>query len=157
MYSALVNAVSCDDQCPVGTFGAAGGQSSDDCAECQAGQHDHDRDAATPCLLCLPGFFSESAGQSECQACAAGLTSVGGSATCSQPQPSFAAVNCPAEWAACLQASGCEQALAEALATPWLLRPPAAGSAELLAVLNCMRALTGDESADAAPEYECIY
>ena len=155
MYSARVDTVSCDGECPVGTFGAAGAQSSDDCAQCQAGQHDHDRDAATPCLLCLPGFFSESAGQSECQACAAGLTSVGGSATCSQPQPAFAAANCPAEWAACLRASGCEQALAEALATPWLLRPPTTGSAELLAVLECMRAVTGGATATSTTSSAC--
>ena len=145
-YSDFTGAFSCDGQCPVGSFGAAGTQSSDDCAACASGQHDHDLDATTPCLLCLPGFFSEAVGQSACTACAAGLTSIGGSVSCSPPQPSFVEEDCPAERAACLRVSGCEEALAVALAAP---SQPTAGSVELLAVLECVALATGSAAATA--------
>lgn len=141
-YSAVVGALSCDGECPVGSFGDAGAHSSNDCVQCAAGQHDHDLDAATPCLLCLPGFFSATAGQTECSLCAAGMTAIGGSVSCSPPEPSFAAANCPSEWTACRSQRGCEDALAEAMIAPSM---PTSGSTELLAMLDCISLAAGFE------------
>eukprot|EP01043_Picozoa_sp_COSAG02_P018545 COSAG02_NODE_868_length_16360_cov_12.608204_8_plen_1642_part_00 len=134
-YSAQIGAMSCDGECPGGSFGAAGAQSSGDCVACAAGQHDHDGDAATPCRLCLAGFFSETTGRSECVACPAGQAAIGGSVLCSSPVPSFAEAHCPVEWAACVLVSGCEEALSGAIAAP---SHPTSGSEELLAALQCV-------------------
>jgi hypothetical protein len=56
--------------CPVGSQAAPG---SATCAACSAGRADADGNAATPCAECKPGFFSSTAGATECTGCATEL------------------------------------------------------------------------------------
>ena len=54
--------------CAPGSFWAGVG----DCEACPAGKFDGDSDIFTPCTECSPGFFSDTVGSVECNACAEG-------------------------------------------------------------------------------------
>ena len=123
----------CAGVCSTSSYAAEG--STAGCQDCSPGQYDDDSDVGTPCRLCPANTFAIGVGGTVCESCPEGRASIGGSTSCSAGQVAPVQQRCPAEWAACVGADGCNEELAAALAACSGL--PTVGSAPLRALLAC--------------------
>eukprot|EP01047_Picozoa_sp_COSAG01_P017230 COSAG01_NODE_908_length_12794_cov_119.794171_2_plen_1484_part_00 len=67
-FSNLTGATSCG-VCQPGTYAPAASTGASNCTACHPGQYDHDADAATPCISCPAGRFSNLTGATSCDVC----------------------------------------------------------------------------------------
>jgi hypothetical protein len=75
------SAFRCDGTCPAGTYAGSGSTSAADCQACLPGQYDDDLAAASPCLPCAAGSFTNDPLHCE-EACPVGTYAPEGSFDC---------------------------------------------------------------------------